>query len=264
MGDEQILVQRQESIATVSLNRPERGNALTTAMLKRLEEVAGSFRDDGDTRVVIVRGEGDHFSFGADLDASNIANSGDVPLVVKRRSLELGARLMRALREIHQPTICAIQGVATGGGACIASACDFRVGTKECRIGYGEVKLGINLMWNALPLCVQLVGPARAKQMIMTGNLFDGTTMAHWGFLDRCVSTAELNDHVFAWAHELAALPPIAVQMIKRSVNAVSGALDASIMHMDSDQWIVTSQTADFAEGVSSFIEKRSPTFKGQ
>jgi enoyl-CoA hydratase/carnithine racemase len=130
-------------------------------------------------------------------------------------------------------------------------------------VGYGEVKLGINLMWNALPLAVHLVGAARAKRMLMTGKLFDAVTLERWGFLDEVVPRAELDAAARRWADEYAALPPLAVQMIKRSVNHVAGALDRAVMHMDADQWLLAAQSEDFREAVSAFFAKRKPEFTG-
>jgi enoyl-CoA hydratase/carnithine racemase len=157
-----------------------------------------------------------------------------------------------------------MQGIATGGATCIATACDFRIGTPGARIGYGEVKLGINLMWHALPLAIQTVGLSRAKTMVMTGDLFDAETMLDWGFFDRLVPEAELAAEAMALAQKYAALPPIAVQMIKRSANAYAGALDQAVMHADADQWLLATRTADFREGVASFFEKRPPDFTGE
>ena len=131
-------------------------------------------------------------------------------------------------------------------------------------MGYGEVKLGINLMWNALPVCVHLVGPSRAKQLIMSGKLFDAETLASWGLVDEVCAREDLEDRARAWAEEYAGLPPIAVQMIKRSVNRVSGALDQAIMHADVDQWLLGTRTEDFAEAISAFREKRDPEFRGR
>jgi enoyl-CoA hydratase len=183
--------------------------------------------------------------------------------VARRGAARLGARLLRSILEIPQPTICAIQGVAVGGGACLASACDFRLAAEDARIGYSEVKLGMNLMWNALPLCVALVGPARAKRMLMTGALFPAAKLAEWGFVDECVPHGDLEAATRNLAEELAALPPTALQMIKESVNAVSGAISASVMHMDADQWLLTAQSQDFREGIRAFLEKREPRFSG-
>lgn len=257
-----IELAREGHIATVTLNRAERRNAVTLEMMQELERISREFVHDEETRVVIFRAEGRDFSVGADLTAPPSARQA-ASILMRRRGAEFGAQLMRSMQEIPQVTICAVQGVATGAGGCITSACDFRVGADTARIGYGEVKLGINLMWNAVPICVHLVGAARAKQMIMTGRLFDAATLERWGFLDEVVPAAELDAAARAMADIYAALPPNSVQMIKKSINNVAGALDRAIMHMDADQWLLASLTEDYKEAVSAFFEKRQPTFHG-
>lgn len=257
-----IDVARDGHIATVTIDRPEKRNAITNEMMEDIERIARDFAKDEQTRAIIVRAEGKDFSVGADLSQPRF--QGDPQsMLIRRRQLQLGSLMMRALREIHQPTICAVQGVATGGAACIATACDFRIAAADARMGYGEVKMGINLMWNAVPVCVALIGPARAKRMIMSGKLFDAATLLGWGFLDEVVPRENLGATARAWAEEYAALPPIAVQMIKRSINQVSGALDQALMHMDADQWLLATHSEDFREAVGAFFEKRKPAFKG-
>ncbi|TNE28265.1 MAG: enoyl-CoA hydratase/isomerase family protein [Alphaproteobacteria bacterium] len=253
-------LERQGPVTSVSINRPDKRNALTPEMLLSLRRIAESFRVDKETRAVIFRSDCPDFSVGADISRMD----GETPTVeLLRRTAENGALLMRALREIHQPTLCIVRGVATGGGACIPSACDFRYGTPDARIGYGEVKLGINLMWHALPLTIQAVGLSRAKQMVMTGDLFDAETMCNWGFLDEIIDAGSVDEHVMALAQKYAALPPIAVQMIKRSANAYAGALDQAVMHADADQWLLATRTEDFCEGLAAFRDKRPPGYKG-
>lgn len=249
------------AVATITLDRPEKRNALTPASLAQLEELADSLRFMPAIRAVIVRAEGPDFSVGADISGMGAKPE---PTVQLRRTAMQGARLMRALSEIHQPVICAVQGISTGGATCIATACDFRVAATDARMGYGEVKLGINLMWNALPVAVHLVGPARAKRLIMSGDLIAAETLESWGFVDAVVARDELDKAARAMADRYAALPPIAVQMIKRSVNAVASALDAAVMHADTDQWLLGTRTADFAEAIGAFREKRSGTFSGE
>jgi len=259
-----VELERNGAIASVIINRPERRNAITGDMMVRLEELSRAFAQDEETRAVIFRSEGSDFSVGADLSQSPSSRSSETSLLMRRRVAETGSLLMRAIQEIHQPTICAMKGVATGAGACISAACDFRIGADTTRAGYGEVKLGINLMWNAVPVCVHLVGPARAKRMIMTGKLFDAITLERWGFLDEVVPLAELDNRTEEWAQEYATLPPISVQMIKRSINHVSGALNRAVMHMDGDQWLLATMSDDYREAVSAFFEKRTPVFRGR
>ena len=223
---------RAGRVATITMDRAEKHNAINTDMMRELDALARSFADDEETRAIILRAEGENFSFGADIDEMGSGNERPSTLKV-RRGAELGARLMRSLKEIHQPVVCAIGGVSTGGATCIATACDFRVASDTARMGYGEVKLGMNLMWHALPTCVQLVGPARAKQLIMSGKLVPAPTLAAWGLVDEVCERHELDEKALRWAEEYAALPPISVQMIKRSINRYAGALDEAIMHAD-------------------------------
>jgi len=260
MSEGHFRLETDGAIATITLDRPDKRNALTPASLRQLQAMAESLADRADIRAVVLQGAGNDFSVGADL--SSVGGVPE-PIVQLRRTATQGARLMRALSEIHQPVVCAIQGIATGGATCIATACDFRIAAEDARMGYGEVKLGINLMWNALPLAVRLVGPSRAKQLIMSGDLVGAETLERWGFVDAVVPRDQLRATARAWAERYAALPPIAVQMIKRSVNAVAGAIDQAVMHADADQWLLGTKTADFAEALAAFHDKRPGQFTG-
>ena len=251
--------ERSGYISTVALNRPESMNALNTGIMEELEQVSRAFLNDEQTRVVVFKGEGKHFSSGADLKQLVSKQS----MVMRRRSSALGARMIRAITEINQVTIACIHGAALGGGACIPTACDFRIGSDDCFCGYPEVNLGINLQWHSLPLCVRLIGPARAKRMIMLGMRERAETLLEWGFLDQVVPRGELEEATRRLAEQYADKPPVAVQMIKQSINAVSGALDDAIMHMDADQNILSAMTEDRDEGMRAFFEKRDPRFKG-
>ncbi|MCY4278015.1 MAG: enoyl-CoA hydratase/isomerase family protein [Gammaproteobacteria bacterium] len=259
---EYFKLERRGRVAIVTMDRAERHNAINRPMMRALIEVAHSFEDDEDTRAVVLRAAGENFSFGADLDEMGGGESR--PSIIKiRRQAELGAKLMRALRDIHQPTICAVQGISTGGATCIATACDFRIASREARMGYGEVKLGMNLMWHALPTCVQLVGPSRAKQLIMSGRLVPAETLVDWGLVDEVCEREALDARALKWAEEYAALPPISVQMIKRSINRFAGALDEAVMHADADQWLIGVRSGDFREGIRALKEKQPGQFRG-
>jgi enoyl-CoA hydratase/carnithine racemase len=258
-----LVLERDGCVVTLRLNRPERRNAIGQDFMLEIERAALSLRDDEHCRAVVICGAGPHFSVGADMSPPPGPAVETPSLLKRRRAVELGARLMRAIQEIPQPTIAMVHGVAAGAGACIASAADFRVAADTARVGYGEVKLGMSLMWNALPVCVSLVGVPRAKQMLMSGALFDAPVLERWGFFDEIVPAEELASTARAWADRYAGLPPIPVQMIKRSVNAVAGALGPALMHMDADQFLLTQTSNDFSEAVAAFLEKRPGNYSG-
>ncbi len=258
-----LTIEKASHVAIVTLNRPETYNALNRELMMEITAVAQSFVDDTETRVVIFTGAGRHFSAGVDLKDPRDARHAGKTLLERQRLSRLGPRMIRALTEIPQITIAAINGVALGGGACITTALDFRIGADDCAVGYPEVNLGIPLSWVSLPLCVHLIGPARAKRMVILGGKEDARTLLEWGFLDEVVPQDELLKRAGALAARYAAQPPIAAQMIKRSINAIQSVLDQALMHMDGDQVLLTHTTEDCREGVAAFLEKRAPRFKG-
>ena len=258
-----LIVERTGDIAVVAFNRPDKLNALSLDLHEEIQSVANGFNEDARTRVVIFTGKGRDFSAGADLADPRKMEQAQDSLLLRLRHMKVGHRTLRSIYEIDQITIAAINGHALGGGACIASACDFRIGTENCLIGYPEVNLAMNLSWMALPLCVHLIGPARAKRMVILGNKEKADTLMNWGFLDEVVPEDQLLAKSMEMAAAYAAQPPIAAQMVKRSVNAISSALDQAIMHMDTDQYLYATSGEDFQEAIRAFIEKRKGMFKG-
>jgi enoyl-CoA hydratase/carnithine racemase len=261
MDYQHLTVQRDGPIGLVTFNRPDKANALNFDHLLEIESAAQSFTDDLDTRVVIFTGAGKHFSSGADLSDPGAAYQ--VPMALRRRRSRIGERAIQAILSMDQITLAAWNGAAMGGGACIATAVDFRIGADDCFMQYPEVDIGLNLMWKSLPLIVHLVGPARAKRLVAGGERIAAQTLLSWGVLDELVPRAELLRDATAFAERYAAKPPIAVQMIKQSVNHLVGALDSSIMHMDVDQNLYSASSEDRKAAVAAYLNGDQANFTG-
>ena len=264
MEYENLGIEQRDHIAIVTLNPPDKLNALSLDLRRELENVADELQDDTETRVVVLTGAGDNFSAGIDLKDPKGAALAKEPLLVRQRLYQQGQRLIRKLHEMRQITIAAINGFALGGAACIVSALDFRIGAEDCSVGYPEINLAMNLSWFGLPLCVRLVGPARAKRFVILGQRETAQTLLEWGFLDEIVPKEQLMQRAVEMAEQYAVQPPMAAQMIKRSVNAISSALDEAVMHMDTDQLLLAALSEDYSEGVRAFLEKIRPDFTGR
>ncbi len=261
MGYKQITIEKTAHIATVHFNRPEKANALNYDHLREIKQVSESFNADSEVRAVIFTGNGKHFSSGADL--TDPGSEYDVPLVEKRRHMRAGEQAIKAILDIDQITIAAWNGGAMGGGACIATACDFRVGATGCFMQYPEIDIGVNLMWKSLPLIINLVGPSRAKQLVVGGIRANAEVLLDWGILDELVAGDTLLPKAEEMALFYAEKPPMAAQMIKQSINSYSNALSHSIMHMDVDQNLLTASTEDRKAAISAYLNKQKPSFSG-
>jgi len=264
MKYENLIITRQNRIATVTLNRPDKGNTLSVRLMEEIIQAADEFQTDIETRVIIFTGAGKNFSMGVDMkDPAHIAMAGG-PILARQRQFNIGPHMIRKLFEINQITIAAINGLALGGGACIASALDFRIGAENCRVAYPEVNLGIPLSWTSLPLCVRLVGASRAKRFVALGRKEGARTLLDWRFLDEIAPDSELLERAVEMADMYAVQAPIPTQMIKRSINAITSFPNQAIMHMDGDQVLLAQSSGDFKEGVEAVFSKRQPEFKGE
>ena len=253
-----LKIKKEGHICWVYLNRPNSLNALNTEILKELTEFNASLRSDLESRVVIYTGSGDNFSSGADLKEKRE----QVTRLEAWRN-NFGKPAIWSFLEVNQITIAAINGYCLGGAACIASACDFRIASEAAILGYPEINLGINLNWLGLPLAVRLIGPAKAKKIVISGENENASTLLSWGFYDEVHAKDKLMEAANKMANLYASKPPIAAQMIKRSVNELTYSGDDAIMHMDYDQTLLTNETKDRKEAIKSFFEKRDPNYKG-
>jgi enoyl-CoA hydratase/carnithine racemase len=255
-------VQRDGPIATVTLHRPDARNALSTALMRELTEIARAMRLRPDILAVILAGSTDYFSAGADL--GGVQSRTTAPsLLEAREQIAIGPDMCRAWEEIEAVTIVAIEGYCIGGACALAVACDFRIMGDTAYVRLPEVPLGINMSWRSIPRIAALVGPSRAKQFVMFGEPATAQTCLDWGMADEVAPAGGALDAAWKWARKVAALPPLPVRMTKEAVNATANANHHATSFMDRDQYLLTARTADFREGAAAFFEKRPGKFTG-
>lgn len=252
-------------IAVVRFDRGDRINALSPETMRQLRAAAQSFEDDLATSVVILTGRADAFSAGFDLRDPEGRARAALPLGERRRALRIGPTMCREWYEMTQVTIAAIEGHCIGGGVALSVSLDFRFCGSGAHFRVPEVALGMNMSWGSVPRILQLIGPARTKQaVILAADPISSSEAFEWGLVEKVVANGKALDEAMDFATRIAAMPPLPVGMVKTSVNRLAGALDDLAAHMDTDQYAITNTSEDFREGVSAFMERRKPRFRGR
>lgn len=225
MSFEHILVDVDGTIGRLTLNRPEKLNALSGAVLREIADAARYFDEQPDLRVVIVSGKGRSFTAGADLNDSAVRRAADdagSPWLERREAGYLGQRMADALENMRATTIAQLHGYVIGGGVVIASACDLRVASDDTIFSIPEVDLGIPLTWGGIPRLVRDIGPAMTKELVMTCRRFDAAEAKAIGFINRVEPRENLETAVESLATGLAAKPSVPVALTKAQVNAAA------------------------------------------
>lgn len=245
----------QGAIARITLDRPEKLNALDPEMLAGLEDSVTQAEQSREVRVIILAAAGEKaFCVGADILAWTALS----PLEMWSEWIRRGHRVFERLERARQPVICAIQGFAYGGGLELALASDIRIVTDSARFAMPEVKLGTVPGWGGTDRLPRLIGGARAKQMIFTGEPIAADVAERWGLVNEVVPVALLSDRVTELAEKIAANAPVAVQTAKQLIASPSSATLESLASA------VNAFSDDAKEGLAAFREKRSPKFEGR
>jgi enoyl-CoA hydratase/carnithine racemase len=245
------------AIATVTLDRAEKRNALTLEMLEGLESLLDLIEADNDIRVVVLTGAGDAaFSAGADINAWAAVS----PIDAWRHWVRRGHRVLDRLDGLRQPTIASMNGFAFGGGLELALACDLRIAADTVRVAAPEVGIGTIPGWGMTSRLAANAGPASAKQMILTGEQVDAARAEAWGIVSEVVPAAELPDATRRLAEQIAGRAPIAVQVAKQLIDGLRPRVPASLEALGGG---LTAFTEDTKEGQASFRERRPPRFEG-
>ena len=245
----------QGAIARIMLDRPEKLNALDPEMLAALEDAVTQAEESRQVRVIVLAAAGEKaFCVGADILAWTALS----PLDMWSEWIRRGHRIFDRLERAKQPVLCAIQGFAYGGGLELALACDIRIVTDSARFAMPEVKLGTIPGWGGTDRLPKLIGNARAKQMIFTGEPIAADVAERWGLVNEVVPVASLSDRVTELAEKIAGNAPVAVQTAKQLITSPSSAT------LESLAAAVNAFSDDAKEGLAAFREKRSPKFEGR
>jgi len=242
-----------DAIGLLTLNRPDKLNALSVDMLTALEAHVAEIDRRQDVRVVVLAAAGERaFSVGADVNAWSAL----APLDMWRWWVRDGHRVLQRLASLRQPTIAAVQGLAFGGGLELAMATDVRIASADAAFAMPEVRIGTLPGWGGTQRLPALIGAARAKQMIFTGQRIDAATAERWGLVNEVVPADALAARATQLAQQIAANAPIAVQLAK-------AAIDHDVAAHEAFAGALAAGAEDGREGMAAFREKRAPQFRG-
>ncbi len=262
MTDAPLLIERAEGYHVLTLNRPDRLNAFTEELHRLLRAALQAAGDDESCRAVLLTGAGRAFCAGQDLAARRF-EPGQVP-DLSRSVQSLYNPLVRALRTLPKPVVCAVNGVAAGAGANLALACDIVVAGRAARFVQSTTRIGLIPDAGGTWTLPRLVGAARARALLLLAEPVTGEQAADWGMIWQVLDDGELLLTARALCQKLAALPPVALALTKQALEASGGNdLDAQL-GLERDLQGAAGRTPDYREGVAAFLEKRPAKFTGK
>ena len=256
---ETLLLDKQGRLATVTINRPDKRNALNIKTREEGAALLEELRHDESVGVVVFTGAGDKaFIAGADIGEFAGRTS------ITQRDVMMGRSLFTAIDTFPKPVIAMINGYCLGGGCELALACDIRIASEAASFGQPEINLGIIPGGGGTQRLTRLVGEGKAMEMILTGEIIDARTAFSIGLVNHVVPADQLQAKTLEIANRIANMSPIALQLAKEAVKLASKSNLDEGLRREVDLFALCFSTEDKNEGVSAFLEKRKPSFKGR
>lgn len=259
MSYQNILLETKDRISILTINRPDKRNALNQATRDEILQALDTLRGTAESRILILTGAGDKaFIAGADI------NEFEGRTALTQRESMKERRIFDAVEEFPKPVIAMINGFCLGGGMELALACDLRIASDAAKFGQPEINLGIIPGGGGTQRLTRLVGEGKAMELILTGDIIDAVQAKAIGLVNEVVTPAELQPRVTAIAARIAEKSPVALQMAKEAVKSASRMNLREGLERETDLFCLTFNSEDKAEGVRAFLEKRKPDFKGR
>jgi 2-(1,2-epoxy-1,2-dihydrophenyl)acetyl-CoA isomerase len=260
------LIERvKDGVAVLTLNRPDRLNAMSRPMLDALLEALPRLAEDPAVGVVVLTGAGRGFCAGGDVKAMAEGNElGGQTMEERAQALRSRMETSRWLHEMPKPTIAMMRGPAAGAGLSLAMACDMRIASDTVKLGTAFARVGYSGDFGGSYYLTQLVGTAKARELYFTADLLDAQQALGLGLVNRVVADARLEEETMALASRLARGPRVAYRYMKRNMNAAESASLQEMLDLEAWNHTRTGMTEDHREAARAFVEKREPQFKGR
>lgn len=259
MAYQTLRLEADGAVATLTIDRPEKRNALNAQVRRELLEALDALEADDDVRILVITGTGEK-AFIAGADIGEFAER----TPIEQRAAMEGRRVFEAIAAFPRPVIASINGYALGGGCELALACDLRIAARSARLGQPEVNLGILPGGGGTQRLPRLVGMGRAMRLILTGELIGAEEAERIGLVDEVVEDAQLRPRTRDLARSIARHSPVALKLIKEAVRASAEMPLAAGLALERELFITAFSSDDRTEGIAAFLEKREPRFRGR